>query len=104
MTDTPNALDRAHARRTDPATSHEAADSLSSDRLRASQDAVLAFLRRHGAMTDIELVERYDGTVQQSPSGLRTRRKELVTRGLVVDTGGWVRTPSGRRSTVWASR
>jgi hypothetical protein len=103
MTDILDTPDRAHARRTDPATSHEAAESLSSDRLRASQNAVLAFLRRHGAMTDIDLVERYDG-LAQSPSGLRTRRKELVARGLVVDTGSWVRTPSGRRATVWASR
>lgn len=92
---------RARARRTDPQTSHDAANSLPSDRIRASQNAVLSFLRRHGAMCDADLVARYDGEPQQSPSGLRTRRKELERRGLVVDTGTQTLLPSGRWATVW---
>lgn len=94
---------RARARHTDPDTSHEAAASLSSDHIRASQNAVLVFLRRHGAMCDADLVARYDGTPSQSPSGLRTRRKELLTRGLVADTGTQTLMPSGRWSTVWGA-
>lgn len=98
----PQPSPRARARRSDPDTSHQAAASLSSDRLRTAQSAVLACLRRHGPMTDEDLVVRYDG-VPQSPSGLRTRRDELVRRGLVVDTGDRRPTVSGRSAKVWAA-
>lgn len=91
----------ARARNTDPFTSHEAAARLPSEKIRLSQSAVWRFLRRHGPMTDSELVERYNGDVLQSPSGLRTRRKELVQKGLVVDSGKTVVLPSGRKSIVW---
>ena len=103
MTDDENPPEepRAHARGTDPDTSHEAAASLSSDYIRASQEAVLGFLRRHGAMCDADLVARYDGTPSQSPSGLRTRRSELLKRGLVADTGTQTLMPSGRWAKVW---
>ena len=102
MTDDHDEELRARARRSDPETSHEAANSLPSDRLRASQDAVLAFLRRQGPMIDTVLVDTYNGEVHQSPSGLRTRRSELVTRGLVQDTGVRVRLATGRNAIVWA--
>ncbi|MDQ3678639.1 MAG: hypothetical protein M3401_17880 [Actinomycetota bacterium] len=71
---------KAHARRTDPWTSHEAAASVSS--LSRKQIAVLGCFRRHGRMTDEELRHNYDGE-PQSPSGLRTRRHELAARGLL---------------------
>lgn len=96
--------ERAHARNSDPATSHAAADSLSSDKIRRSQLAVLGFLKAHGPMTDTGLVERYHQTPMQSPSGLRTRRRELTDKGLVYDTGERVVLDSGRKSIVWAAR
>lgn len=95
----------AHARSTDPGTSHEAARSIDGESLRISQRAVLDLLRTRGPMPDHDLVELYDRTVpypQQSHSGIRTRRRELVDAGLVVDTGERVRLPSGRRAIVWA--
>lgn len=96
--------ERAHARNSDPATSHAAADSLSSDKIRRSQLAVLGFLKAFGPMTDTALVERYARSPRQSPSGLRTRRRELTTKGLVYDTGKRVVLDSGRKAIVWAAK
>jgi len=95
--------DGARARASDPWTSHAAAQSLESDKIRQSQEAVLSFLRRHGGMDDSSLVKLYSGSPQQSPSGLRTRRAELVEKGLVRDSGKTVTLPSGRRAIVWES-
>lgn len=103
----------ARARSTDPITSHEAAGALTDDVLRASQADVLAVLRDLGEASDAELVEAYqlrsrwadEDQVKvrpQSPSGIRTRRKELTTAALVADTGKRVTMPSGRRAIVWA--
>lgn len=90
----------AHARRSDPHTSHDAAKSLARGTLRASQAAVLSHFHRFGLMTDTDLVNVYVG-VPQSRSGLRTRRCELVDRGLIEDTGVRKRLPTGRRAIVW---
>jgi len=103
----------AHARRTDPDTSHDAAESVGN--VTARQVAVLRlFLRDYNAagMTDMELIEAYEVAArldprlfpEQSHSGLRTRRSELVHNGFVVDTGQRRRLPSGRWSIVWAGR
>jgi hypothetical protein len=92
----------AHARRTDPETSHAAARSISSDKLRQSQDEVLRLFDVGGNMTDVEvaLLASVEGVVQ-SPSGLRTRRRELVDLGLLKDTGKRERLLSGRQAIVW---
>jgi hypothetical protein len=99
-------------RTTDPETSLAAAASLDPDNLRASQSAVLRFMRDRGPMTDVDLVDAYTSTPadralienlpRQSASGLRTRRAELVAGGLVVDTGERRRLESGRQAIVWA--
>lgn len=94
----------ARARSADPDTSHAAAASLAPDKIRLSQHAVLRHLRRHGPMTDTEMVDSFDGKIYQSPSGLRTRRKELVDRGLVIDTGKRETLESGRSATVWDAK
>ena len=91
---------KANARRSDPDTSHAAARSLSSDKLRESQEAVLRHFVEHGPMTDVDLSNVYKGP-PQSPSGLRTRRRELVDRGLMDDTGIRKKLPTGRRGIVW---
>ena len=91
------------ARAGDPDTSHDAARSLDAATVRASQEAVLTFLRERGPMTDYELVRRYDREPRQSESGLRTRRSELTAAGLVLDTGSRVRLPSRRYAIVWTA-
>lgn len=95
----------AHARRSDPETSHEAARSV--DKIRESQEAILAVFREHGRpMTDDELLRRYRASHAhdrpQSDSGIRTRRSELVEANRLVDTGQRVRLSSGRRAIVWS--
>jgi hypothetical protein len=96
----------AHARRTDPETSRDAATSVTD--LRGSQAAILSVLRQGRA--DYEtLIDRYnscrrdhpDVYPRQSPSGLRTRVAELRDRGYVHDSGGRVTLPSGRHAIVW---
>jgi len=56
-----------------------------------------------GPLTDTDLYLTYRlrfGLI--SPSGLRTRRSELVAVGKVVDTGARNTLASGRKSIIWA--
>jgi hypothetical protein len=90
----------ARARNTDPMTSHLAAESVRD--VTKTQEYVLRALRR--ARTDVELVEAYQNmktAPRASESGIRSRRAELVRRGLVLDTGKRVRLSSGRYAIVW---
>lgn len=91
------------ARSTDPSTSWEAARSVRG--IRESQRAVLVLFRARGAMNDEKLIALYrrhaDRLPAQSDSGIRTRRKELVESGLLVDSGRKARMRSGRMSIVW---
>lgn len=100
----PTQLDMlAHARITDPDTSHEAAES-ASHRITLCQRAVQTCLLAQGPMCDAELVFRYQNETtlpKQSPSGIRSRRHELVVRGLVRDSGRRLRTESGRSHIIW---
>ena len=98
---------RAHARRTDPHTSHQAAASVA--RIRESQQFILGVLREYGAqgcgMVDDELIMAANSKAagrRMSVSGIRTRRSELVQLGLVRDSGKRKRLPSGRLSIIWA--
>lgn len=94
--------ERAVARRTDPLTSHLAAGSITSERIRRSQAEVLTVLRRYGSMCDESIAEHAKTLgIVQSPSGLRTRRSELVDLGQIADSGSRVRLRSGRMSIVW---
>lgn len=107
MSDTqPRLFGGTPARHTDPETSHDAAASLREERVRRSQQHVLTLLRREGPLTDSAISELYpryypNPTDRQSPSGLRTRRAELVDQGLVEDSGERATLPSGRKSIVW---
>lgn len=92
----------ARARRTDPETSHAAAQLLNPTKLGDSQAQVLALFRRYGFMNDAALVERAAAqNVRQSPSGLRSRRAELVALGILRETSERKRLESGRLSIVW---
>ena len=91
----------AHARWSDPPTSHEAARSVT--RIRESQRFILSVLQAEGPLTDEELFAAVTRRGRKiSPSGCRTRRNELVKFGLVRDSGRHRRLPSGRWSVVWA--
>jgi hypothetical protein len=91
------------ARKTDPQTSHDAAESV--ERVTDTQLYILQALRK--PRTDVQLVEAY-GKLKRAPraseSGIRSRRAELVRKGLVVDAGIKQMLPSGRMAIVWARR
>jgi hypothetical protein len=84
----------------DPQTSHDAAASLGD--VRESQRTVHRLLRTYGPATDEQLlaIAGHAG-FHISPSGLRTRRHELVALDLVRDTGRRVQMRSGRMAIVW---
>lgn len=88
----------AVARRTDPWTSWEAANSVQN--IRDSQRLVLRALRRYpDGLTDEQLYELLEGRI--SVSGCRTRRSELVEMRLVEDSGRYALTESNRRTIIW---
>lgn len=92
----------ARARNTDPQTSHDAAESV--QRITETQRAILSLLDGT-PMCDEKLIELYvhswkrEGFPRASASGIRSRRSELVERGLIeptafkerMQTGGWGR-------------
>lgn len=93
---------RAKARKTDPATSHEAAATVVN--ITDTQKVILHLLKR--PMTDVELVQTFYKSVRRdklwaSESGIRSRRSELVRAGKVVDSGAREKLPSGRNAIVW---
>lgn len=91
-------LDEAHARRTDPVESHQAARSVKN--ITAVQRAILNGLRTPRTDEALYLYLKWVG-VNVSPSGARSRRAELVTRGLVVRVGT-SKTAAGRSCAVWS--
>jgi hypothetical protein len=95
----------AHARTTDPLTSHLAAEQVGE--LRDKQIAVLRVLRKLCDATHEELVDAYcdladvGAVPRQSPSGIRSRCAELVAGGYVADSGARGVTRMGRQTTIW---
>lgn len=91
--------DWARVRKTDPVTSHEAADS---NNVPASHGAVLwALNMAHGrglAQYQAENILRDE----LSPSRVRSAFSELEALGKVKRTEEFRLTPSGRRAQVWA--
>jgi hypothetical protein len=92
------------ARRTDPATSHQAAAAITAERLTKIQQLVVDQLRTHGPMTDEQLLQSIavDTGRDFAPSTIKTRRSELVAAGVVVDTLEIRQTRFGRNAIVWA--
>lgn len=93
----------AHARNTDPETSHEAAATIDQSK---SQQAVMTAARNHltGPFTDKDLVRTFRqerATLPRfSESRIRTARRELVDQGL-LQLHGLTRPVSGRRERLW---
>jgi len=96
----PQPPQEAHARASDPDTSHEAAESLS-PRLRQLQGLVLDYAASQpDGFTDVDLNRHFD----THGSTYRTRRSELVAKGYVRDTGerrAYGPDGSGRRHVIW---
>lgn len=91
-------FDTPRARRTDPTTSHEAADSISTEGLHASQAAALEVLRRDPFMRLMPawLIE-HDLDDDWSPSRVRSALVELERAGLIRRHSHTGVTPRGRR-------
>jgi len=95
----------AHARKLDPHTSHEAADSVRNET--RTQSVIMSILSF--PMTDEELVKHYlalnsmdaDIVPLASPSGIRSRRHELALLGKVVPVG-YKKTAAKRSAIVWS--
>lgn len=96
---------KARARKTDPKTSHEAAASIKLGDMSETQRAIVALLTLKD-MTDDELYLRFFQGAETgnwkhaSQPGVRSRRAELVTKG-VVRGKGYAKTKFGRNCTVW---
>ena len=89
-----------HARHSDPETSHEAAKSIRL--VSQTQAGILQALLTPG--TDVEIIERYrklSHAPKASDSGIRSRRAELVSRGIVKDSGRRAILESGRKAIIW---
>ena len=93
---------QAHARKSDPETSHEAAAKQTPRKLRRSQAAVLRALRALTEATDPE-IEHYIreslGETDHASSRLRTARKEL--EGTMVEWTGERVERRGSRFRTW---
>ncbi len=77
-------------------TSYEAALGIKEDSA-TLREKVLNFLRLHGPATDEEMQRR----IPMSPNTQRPRRRELVLKGLVVDSMLRRKTRSGCNAIVW---
>lgn len=91
---------RAHARKTDPPTSHAAAASVKSAAISELQEWILEVLDEPKTDEQIwnALVERHSGL---TPSGVRTRRAELVDAGKIIDSRLRGHSAHGRMTIIW---
>lgn len=85
------------SRKGDPWTSVQAGKTTDRAKTRA---LVLAVLSEIGPTTDEVLVRECMARHPCTPSGVRSRRHELTTEGLVEECGAG-RTASGRKALLW---
>lgn len=86
---------RAHARATDPGTSHAAAAGVTK-KLTAIQEQVLLLFKVRREMTDLDLQAAF-GTGRSTH---RTRRRELVDLGYLRDSGR-TKHQEGSNRVIW---
>lgn len=73
------------------------------------QSIILNIICEHGPIADEQIARHYyqravrTGDVMPSPSSLRTRRDELVAKGLVEFSGVYTLTESLRRTREWSA-
>jgi len=85
-------------RKRDPETSCEAAVK-AQKKASLTQYEIVAVLRVYGPMTDEQIAAKFAFAV--SPSGLRSRRAELVALGMVRWSGTFGKTASGGKCRIW---
>lgn len=90
--------DTPRTRKSDPVTSHAAADSNKNPT--QSRALVLAVLTEKGPLADHELVEHLS-YAYMTPQRIRTARHELVERGDVENAGYTRKTATNRNAVVW---
>lgn len=88
-------VDRAHARATDPSTSHEAAGNVTK-KLSDIQKSVLGLFEVRREMTDADIHDYFGG----KESTYRKRRTDLAAMGLVRDSGR-KRMQDGSNRIIW---
>lgn len=96
-------MEDAKARTTDPDTSHQAAEAVA-PHVRLIQENVLKVFQKYGALTHHSLISLYRRHFGQTTpeSTIRTRCKELVVLGRVVDSGQRLAvTGSTRKAILW---
>jgi hypothetical protein len=89
---------QAHARKTDPVTSHEAAKAITPSLNKVEQgiyDALCSFLP--GGATSDQISEA-SGIIYRT---VTPRLKPMCKKGFVVDSGEHKRGDSGRRQIIW---
>lgn len=71
----------------------------------STQEEVYNVIATDGPMADVVLVPvvQHVGALHQSSSGIRTRRKELESKNLIVEVST-KRLPSGRKARVFAAK
>lgn len=72
-------------------------------RVTDAQAEVYSVLKQYGPLPDHALVPltQHVAGKHQSSSGIRTRRRELLTAGLVRETADQITMPSGRHARVF---
>ena len=87
----------------DPATSHLAAATITVPDLTRTQARILALITEMGGMSDEEIADHWEAMdfPPISPSGLRSRRAELVKQARLEDAGARTTTKGGNSTVVW---
>lgn len=88
------------ARKSDPTTSHEAAETV--DEVTETKKFILEALRE--PRNDYDMIKTFRsmlGSPEVTDQSIRSRRAELVDAGMVEDSGEKAKMPSGRWSIVW---
>lgn len=95
---------RSKVRKYDPQTSFDAAVGQTPEKTRLLYNAIWILLSR-APLTDDEIQGALSRSrIPYSPSGVRTRRRELVDAGWVMATEEKRESANGSPSTVWAIR
>lgn len=93
----------AHARNSDPETSHKAAASVKG--ISPLKQRILKVFRLAGWLTDEELIANYRKVYGEaslsSDQSIRSRRADLTKEGLIRDSGHLRKSRLGNDSTVW---